>query len=103
MIADPRSAAEWKKIEARHVKVEDVIYDGPVCRTCRDISGAAVPYPCDAAIALAHARQRVEAFRERAASLVDPPNELEPPYVRRARQQLAAAIRALPLEEAREP
>ena len=57
----PRSLAEWAEIEARHVKVEDVIFDGPVCRTCRHIDGAAVSYPCDAAIVLAYARQQVEA------------------------------------------
>ena len=50
------------KITARHEKVEDVFYDGPVCRTCRDIGGSAVPYPCDAATlltALAEAQQRI--------------------------------------------
>ena len=61
---NPRTAAEWADIEARHVKVEDVIYDGPVCRTCRHIDGAAVSYPCDAAVAFAHARQRVAAALE---------------------------------------
>lgn len=39
-------------IQARHVKVEDVIFDGPVCRTCRDMGGDAISYPCDAATLL---------------------------------------------------
>lgn len=47
-----RSAEEWAKIAQRHVKVEDVIFDGPVCRTCRYINGSAVQYPCDAALIL---------------------------------------------------
>lgn len=45
------------EIEARHVKVEDVIFDGPVCRTCRHIDGAAVSFPCDAAIILTALRE----------------------------------------------
>ena len=63
VMPNPRTAAEWAKIEARHVKVEDVIFDRPVCRTCRYIDGVAVAYPCDAAIILAYARQRVETWQ----------------------------------------
>lgn len=46
------NAERLAEIERRHEKVEDAIFDGPVCRTCRHIDGAAVSYPCDAAIVL---------------------------------------------------
>ena len=59
------------EIERRHEKVEDAIFDGPVCRTCRHIDGAAVSYPCDAAIVLAEIRRLREEYAELAKHLED--------------------------------
>lgn len=35
------------KLKALHKRVEDMIFDGPVCLTCRDIGGSPTPWPCE--------------------------------------------------------
>ena len=64
------------EIERRHEKVEDAIFDGPVCRTCRHIDGAAVSYPCDAAIVLAEIRRLREERNYALGKETDAKNEL---------------------------
>ena len=80
----PRSVEEWAK---RHEKVEDVIFDGPVCRTCRLIDGTAVPYPCDAASILVYATEQVA--RARADTNADVRNHLYQILVNRLSCDLA--------------
>mgnify|MGYP001590754283 CR=1 FL=1 len=93
------------KITARHEKVEDVFYDGPVCRTCRDIGGSAVPYPCDAATlltALAEAQQRITEVmaleRPIQAELINERDTLQRPLAASIKKTEALALEYSPLQ-----
>jgi len=91
----PRAVEEWAK---RHEKVEDVIFDGPVCRTCRHIDGSAVSYPCDAALILAYAAEQVAQARaeeREACAKVAEMGDMNLMHVAgRDGKNIAAAIRA---------
>jgi hypothetical protein len=82
---------EWAK---RHEKVEDVIYDGPVCRTCRYIDGAAVSWPCDAARILAYAAEQVAEKVRQALDTVICLDQVA--HANRVREQVAQSHEPMP-------